>query len=38
VPVEVYEIHRHPSWVKVVVLALNIAIVVYLIYHMRRRK
>jgi uncharacterized membrane protein (DUF2068 family) len=38
VPVEVYEIHRHPSLVKVVVLALNIAIVVYLIYHMRRRK
>jgi uncharacterized membrane protein (DUF2068 family) len=27
-----------PSLVKVVVLALNIAIVVYLIYHMRRRK
>ena len=38
VPVEIYEICRHPSWVKVVVLALNVAIVVYLIYHMRSRK
>jgi len=38
VPVEIYEIHRHPGWVKVVVLALNVAIVVYLIYHMRSRK
>ena len=38
VPVEIYEIYRHPGWVKVVVLALNLAIVVYLIYHMRNRK
>ena len=38
VPVEIYEIHRHPGWVKVVVLALNVAIVFYLIYHMRSRK
>jgi uncharacterized membrane protein (DUF2068 family) len=38
VPIEIYEIYRHPSWVKVVVLALNVAIVVYLIYHMRGRK
>ncbi len=35
VPVEIYEIHRHPSYVKVAVLALNVAIVIYLIYHMR---
>jgi uncharacterized membrane protein (DUF2068 family) len=35
VPVEIYEIHRHPSYVKVVVLALNVAIVIYLIYHIR---
>jgi uncharacterized membrane protein (DUF2068 family) len=37
VPVEVYEIYRHFSFVKVGVLALNVAIVIYLIYHMRRR-
>ena len=36
VPVEVYEIHRHPSLAKVAVLALNVAIVGYLIWHMRR--
>ncbi len=38
VPVEIYEIHRHPSWVKVAVLVLNVAIVVYLIYHIRSRR
>jgi|SRR5271156_270949 len=38
VPVEIYEIHRHPSWAKVAVLALNVAIVVYLIYHMRKQR
>ena len=36
VPVEIYEIHRHPSYVKGAVLAINVAIVIYLIYHMRR--
>jgi uncharacterized membrane protein (DUF2068 family) len=36
VPIEIYEIQRHPSWPKVVVFALNVAIVVYLIYHMRK--
>ena len=35
VPVEIYEIHRHSSYAKIVVLALNVAIVLYLIYHMR---
>jgi uncharacterized membrane protein (DUF2068 family) len=35
VPVEIYEIYRRPSYVKVVVLAVNVAIVVYLIYHIR---
>lgn len=35
VPVEIYEIHRHLSLVKFVVLALNLAIVVYLILHIR---
>jgi uncharacterized membrane protein (DUF2068 family) len=36
VPVEIYEIHRHPSYVKVGVLVINVAIVVYLIWHMRQ--
>jgi uncharacterized membrane protein (DUF2068 family) len=35
VPVEIYEICRHPSAVKVVVLALNLGIVAYLIYKIR---
>jgi len=38
VPVEIYEIYRRPSYVKVVVLALNVAIVVYLIYHIRGQR
>jgi uncharacterized membrane protein (DUF2068 family) len=32
VPLEVYEIYRHPTAVKIVVLVLNIAIVAYLLY------
>ena len=36
VPVEVYVIYRHFSYVKVGVLVINVAIVVYLIYHMRK--
>lgn len=35
VPFEVYEIFRHPSAIKIVVLVINIAIVVYLIYRIR---
>ena len=35
VPVEIYEIYRHPSWVKVVVLLLNVGVVGYLIYRIR---
>jgi uncharacterized membrane protein (DUF2068 family) len=37
VPVEIYEIYRHPSAVKVAVLAINIAIVGYLIYRIRSK-
>ena len=37
VPFEVYEICRHFSWIKVFVLALNVAVVLYLIYHIRKR-
>jgi uncharacterized membrane protein (DUF2068 family) len=36
VPVEVYEIHRHPSAVKVVVLVINIAVVGYLLYRIAK--
>jgi uncharacterized membrane protein (DUF2068 family) len=35
IPVEIYEICRHASYTKLVVLAVNVAIVIYLIYHMR---
>lgn len=35
VPVEIYEIYRHFSYGKVAVLIVNIAIVLYLVYHMR---
>jgi uncharacterized membrane protein (DUF2068 family) len=37
VPLEIYEIHRHFSAMKVAVLVVNIAIVAYLIYHVRRK-
>jgi uncharacterized membrane protein (DUF2068 family) len=36
VPVEVYEIHGHPSAVKVVVLVINIAVVGYLLYRIAK--
>ena len=35
IPVEIYEIHRHLSVLKLVVLALNVAIVGYLIFRIR---
>jgi uncharacterized membrane protein (DUF2068 family) len=38
VPLEIYEIYRHPSVVKVVVLVINLGIVGYLIHHIRTRK
>jgi len=38
VPIELYEIYRHASYVKLAVLALNVAIVIYLIYHIRRER
>lgn len=37
VPVEIYEIYRHPSAVKVAVLVINVGIVVYLIYRIRSK-
>jgi uncharacterized membrane protein (DUF2068 family) len=35
VPIEIYEIFHRPSAVKVLVLLINIAVVVYLVYHIR---
>jgi uncharacterized membrane protein (DUF2068 family) len=36
IPLEVYEIQKHPTPVKLLVLAVNIAIVVYLVMRLRR--
>jgi uncharacterized membrane protein (DUF2068 family) len=36
VPVEIYEIHHHPTPLKFAVLVINVAIVVYLIVRIRR--
>ena len=38
VPIELYEIHRHPSQLKVLVLILNIAVVGYLLYRIRQER
>jgi uncharacterized membrane protein (DUF2068 family) len=37
VPVEIYEIYRHPSVVKVAVLVVNVGVVGYLIHHIRSK-
>jgi uncharacterized membrane protein (DUF2068 family) len=36
VPIEVYELWHKPSWIKAATLALNVAVVVYLIWTLRR--
>jgi uncharacterized membrane protein (DUF2068 family) len=36
IPLEVWEIHRHPTVVKVLVLIINIAVVAYLLYRIRK--
>jgi len=38
VPFEIYEIHRHPSAIKVLVLVINIAVVLYLLYRIRNER
>jgi uncharacterized membrane protein (DUF2068 family) len=38
VPLEIYEIYRHPNWVKVAVLVINLGIVAYLISRIRGRR
>jgi len=37
VPVEIYELSRHPSPSKVLILIINVAVVVYLVYRIRNR-
>jgi uncharacterized membrane protein (DUF2068 family) len=37
VPLELYELVRHPSWLKAVGIAVNVGIVIYL-YRVVRRK
>jgi uncharacterized membrane protein (DUF2068 family) len=37
-PLEIYEIHRHPSPIKILVLILNIAVVGYLIDRIRKER
>jgi uncharacterized membrane protein (DUF2068 family) len=38
VPVEIYEMHRHPTAVKILVLTINVAVVIYLLYRIRTHK
>jgi uncharacterized membrane protein (DUF2068 family) len=38
IPLEIWEIIRHLTWLKVAALALNIAIVLYLLHLLRRRR
>jgi uncharacterized membrane protein (DUF2068 family) len=38
VPVEIYEIHRHPSAIKCAVLIANVAVVAYLVYRIRKER
>lgn len=38
VPVEVYEIHRHPTPVKILVFVINVAVVGYLLYRIRTER
>src|ERR1700732_1147538 len=38
VPVEVFELYRHPSATKILVLIINVAVVIYLLYRIRSHK
>ena len=37
IPIEIYEIYRHPTPVKIAVILINIAIVAYLVYRIRNQ-
>jgi uncharacterized membrane protein (DUF2068 family) len=38
IPLEIFEIHRRPTIVKIVVLVINIAVVVYLLFRIRNER
>ena len=38
IPIEIYEIYRHPSAIKCLVLVVNIAVVLYLLYRIRNER
>ena len=38
VPVEIYELYRHPTATKILVLIINIAVVLYLLYRIRSER
>jgi uncharacterized membrane protein (DUF2068 family) len=38
IPIEIYEIYRHPTPVEIAVLLINIAIVAYLVYRIRDKR
>ena len=38
IPIEIYEIYRHPTAIKIAVLLINIAIVAYLVYRIRDKR
>lgn len=38
VPVEIYELYRHPTATKILVLIINVAVVIYLLYRIRTHK
>jgi uncharacterized membrane protein (DUF2068 family) len=38
IPIEIYEIYRHPTAIKIAVLLVNIAIVAYLLYRIRGKR
>ena len=38
VPVEIYELYHQPSATKIVVLIINVAVVIYLVYRIRTHK
>ena len=38
IPIEIYEIYRHPTAIKIAVLLINVAIVAYLFYRIRGKR
>jgi len=37
-PVEIYEVARHPGWIRVLVLLINMAFVAYLVFRIRAER